>query len=267
MLDVNISNICNELYLFCCNNDQIKFENFIIKFYIDYISDTNNSYIAIFLKNKLEQLSIKSDRIHRKILCEIVIFLSICNKPNKQNISNIEIECNIENLLKMMKSHNKGGIKYILDKLIKSKEEFEFEFDLDITEKQKKDYVWKLWEIILNYSDNSYTESLFFLYCLNYNNKLRKERLKLLYDAYYSICNHMIISSYDYNKIIIQCMLKIDMLFQNNSKEEMYELCINMCPEEEISGGMKEYKYMEEKKKIEIEEYKKIYFYKSNEQK
>lgn len=62
-------------------------------------------------------------------------------------------------------------------------------------------------------------------------------------------------------------MLKIDMLFQNNSKEEMYELCINMCPEEEISGGMKEYKYMEEKKKIEIEEYKKIYFYKSNEQK
>jgi hypothetical protein len=266
MLNKNILKVCEELYVFCCQNNQIKFENFTIDFYINYISGTKNMYIIIFLSNKLSLLNHKSNFIYRKLLCEIILLLTICNKPNINTYSyhEVNINMNIDNLILSIKEKNKNSMRYILNNLLKCKDEFEFKFNLNLTEKQKKDYIWKLWEIILDNFNNKYIDSLFYLYCLNYTNKERKHRLRLLFDAYDSLCEDMIISSDEYNEIIIQCMLKIDLLFQMNKKEEMYDMCMNLLTIDENKEKNTSL-FIDDVKKIKLNDNKKIYFYKSNE--
>lgn len=210
----------NDIYSICVETTNIYSQNInktskeIVNLFIKFLLHSKNIYLAKFISTKLKQIQNQSKSLLRKLLVEIYVFISIVNKPNlEKDIFNIKVSK--KNVFIDEKIFFDNLTKYNRDDMFKT---------VSILHKSNPELMWKL---ILHISKQKhFIEHLQYLYSFTKNIKLLLLAYDTLYESYYYSC--------DYNDIIIQCMLKIDYIY--NEKEiidknsELYTSCMKYIP-------------------------------------
>lgn len=218
----------------------------ITTFFLKYLISSKNVYISSFLINRLQKLiSIKEDKyLYRKVLVEIYVFLAICNKPT-DNETCLEF--------KKTRISKNDDVKKCLSDELKNKRDMDKIFSYIVQlEKTEKEYLWsKIYKLV---SDNPLKKTLvinlFELYKITPN----KDYILAAYKSLYII--DYIIDASVYHKLIFQCMLKINYLYEYAEiKEDLFLKCLNYVPHKNISITSNKFlvSYVLEKKPIKIE--------------
>ena len=226
LLNKNIHQICYDIakYEISCkkNLDSITIK-FAINFYLKYIMGTNNVYPSLFLMKKLTELEQKDSLIKRKLLIEIILFLTVCNKPLNETKTKVSKKYKLEECEEILKQE-----------LRTHRREEVIIHCVDILFKMKKDVLWKIIKIVVNSSKTkflkSYVDSLEYMY-----SKVPKK--EFLLEAYKCISSESSImyffDSSEYTSIIFQCMMKINYIYLEmglfDKHMNMYKACL-MCP-------------------------------------
>lgn len=221
ILNKNIVQICYETA--DLNKKVSKVVKHIIQFYLKHFVGTRNTYIVMFLSNRIQKLySCESNsHIYRKVLVEIYVFLGICNKPlnekkGKTTRSKISEDNTEEVMLNELNTFRKENvIMGCVNALVKTKAPL-------------------LWQVIQNLSEfPEYIRELNHLY--NYF-----ENKELLFEAYRTIIvpqERYFYDNSEYTNLIFQCMLKVNYIYEEkelfDKQMEMYVACLN-CPTDRL---------------------------------
>jgi hypothetical protein len=249
LLNQNIKDICFDTVRISKLQKSVVHKN-IIKFFIQFLISSKNVYISSFLNNRLKKFSACNDKyVLRKILVEMYVFLALCNKPT-----------DIDGFLQFtkIKLAKDIDIKHLLKAELKGKREMNTILNYVCKlEKTNKEYLWS--SIFHLVHDNSlkkqYVLNLFELYKMNANKEL-------LFAAYRVL--HILDLTYDitvYHKLIFQCMLKINYLYEDNEiKQDLFLKCLTYIPHENMSLTSNKFlvSYQLENKTITIENKSKI---------
>lgn len=228
LLNKNIHQICYEIVKYeisCKKNTDLTIAKYVINFFLKYILGTNNVYPGIFLMEKLLNLDKKEDIIKKKLLIEIFVFLSICNKPVNENkvvnksLKKFKLEECEEILKQELHTHRREEvILHCVDTLFKT----------------KKDTLWKIVKIVVCSNKvkmlKKYVDSLELM-----NSKVPKK--EFLLEAYKCVTSESSImyfyDSSEYTSIIFQCMMKVNYIYLEmglfDKHMNMYKACL-MCP-------------------------------------
>ena len=226
LLNKNIHQICYDIAKYeisCKKNINLITNKFTINFFLKYILGTNNVYPGMFLMKKLTELEQKNSFIKKKLLIEIFLFLSICNKPLNVNRSRISKKFKLEECEEILKQELKTH-----------RREEVIVHCVDILFKTKKDVLWKIIKIVVNSNKikflKDYVNSLEYM-----SSKVPKK--EFLLEAYKCISSESSImyffDSSEYTSIIFQCMMKINYIYLEmglfDKHMNMYKACL-MCP-------------------------------------
>lgn len=232
LLECNIMNICYETVSINATKRINQIIPNVINFFVKYVIHSTNLYHAVFVKTKLQNLikcsELPNEDIKRKLLVEIYVYLSICNKPiHNKNISKtkkIKLKEDVENILiNELKTYRKQNIiESCLDVLIKSNITF-------------------VWDICREFSEiPEYVNTMEELYGMC-------RRKELVFDAFAKLDKHGLkYSNSDYTNIILQCMMKINYIYYEkdlfDKHMEVYIKCLN-CPLEKLTDTFHSIQY------------------------
>lgn len=209
-----------DIHEICIQSTNINISNFkqisknVTMFYIKNLAGIKNMYPCIFIATKLRLLQNSCNvYISRKLILEIYLYLSLCNKPLKQPTYHHKI------------------INKPKDQLIKQLEGYTPNEDIILNcvhslYKTDKEYMWNM--IIKTTPYKEYVSALYVLFNFH-NNK------NLLFNAYKTIVSKKYyVDTSDYQNIIFQCMMKINYLYHEkglcNNNMEIYNQCIDYMP-------------------------------------
>ena len=238
----------NDIYSICVETTNIYSQNInktskeIVNLFIKFLLHSKNIYLAKFISTKLKQIQNQSKSLLRKLLVEIYLFISIVNKPNlEKDIFNIKVSK--KNVFIDEQIFFDNLTKYNRDDMFKT---------VSILHKSNPELMWKL---ILHISkQKNFIEHLQYLYSFTKNIKLLLLAYDTLYESYYYSC--------DYNDIIIQCMLKIDYIYNEkeiiDKKSELYTSCMKYIPLKKNIINKNVYQnYTSSEKNLQINEFNK----------
>jgi hypothetical protein len=216
ILSKDIKQICYETVYLESSKKLPAISKNIVNFFCKYVVGSKNMYLYSFIATKLQQLEKKhlenNSHMYRKLLVEIYVILSICNKPvlskpKFKKMTEVEAE-----LLLMKELNTSRNLKKMLDcvnALIKTKIEI-------------------LWKVSLSLSKNiDYIRNLYFLYSIS-------PKKELILEAYTSLTeDNYFWDTSTYSNIIFQCMLKVNYIYEEFDKYdknmELYIKCM-YCP-------------------------------------
>jgi hypothetical protein len=220
ILNNNIVTICYETITIASTKKVKQIVKQILQFYCKYILGSKNTYVTTFLSRKLQNLQeVVDNNIYRKLLVEIYVFLSICNKPVRSNgkqTKKVKLEEAEQVLLKELNSYRREEIILgCVNALIKTKADL-------------------LWQVVLSISKYpEYIKELNILYSY-------LENKQLLFEAYRTLVastDQYIYSNSEYSNLIFQCMLKVNYIYEEHDmfdkNMDMYIACLN-CPHDKL---------------------------------
>ena len=185
----------------------------VINLLCKYVLPTCNTYIPMFLLNRLENLKEcdNNSLIYKKILAEIYLFLGVCNKKrNKHNYKKIK------------------DPEATLVKHLSSNRNMDIVLNCVWTlHKDKSDLLWKAVHKISQH--HAYINALYALYNLN-------PHPLLLCEAYHTLDNRLVLQfdSSAYNEIILQCLIKLNYIYEElelvDKNDLVYFACLNFIP-------------------------------------
>jgi hypothetical protein len=190
----------------CTQSDKNKIKSTIIKIFTNTYAASKNMYIVCFLKTKLSELDLCTSLVFHKLICEIFVFLGTINKPRKAEFDK-GFEENAS--YKLTQSIDKETRHRCINSMLKASEDF------------------ILWDVVLKNSEHpEYISSLSYLYEQNES----KVFLYLAYNTFHE--KDLYYSSTIYNKIIIQCMIKLPYLLEENDILffNIYKTCLDYEP-------------------------------------
>lgn len=216
----------------------------ITKYFTKYLLCSKNVYISSFILNRLSKIAQcgKCD-VYRKILVEVYLLLSLCNKP----IENEEyLKYNTQ------KINKNEDCKKMLQKEMKSNRHYDKIMTLvSKLEKTEKEFLWKyIYSLSSEELNKRYVKNLFELYKI-------EPCKQFLFAAYKSL--YIVDYVYDvtaYHKVIFQCMLKINYLYKyEDVQRDIYVTCLNYIPRinDSITSNKYLMTYIADKKKVLIE--------------
>jgi hypothetical protein len=207
ILSQNIEGICYESFKYNLKNKNKLYKD-VNEILCSKLLFNNNVYIFDFIFKRLKhiEMCISYDNMFRKVIVEIFVFISIQNKscnllPNQpQIVSKDKFEVEL--------SKQSPNIEIILNHLnsIKKKDNH--------TYWDRLEYITKNKNVFLFFKKmNSLS-----------NNKL------LLFGAYFTICCNSYTNEVTYNNILLQCMLKIDLIAIEKEiiDKSFYDKCLYM---------------------------------------
>lgn len=196
----------------------------IITFYIKHLIGTRNTYIVMFLSNRINKLSCCEidSHIYRKVLVEIYVFLGICNRPVKDDKQPKKTKTKIKEC---------EAEQVMLNELNTYRKESVIMGCVNVLAKTKGPLLWKVIENITEYTD--YVRELNNLY--NY-----VENKELIFEAYRTIIvpqEQYFYNNGEYANLIFQCMLKVNYIYEEkeqfDKQMEVYIACLN-CPPDRL---------------------------------
>jgi hypothetical protein len=247
ILNKNVVEICYESIQLESKKIQIIIKN-IMQFYFKHVLGSKNTYVTLFLSTKLEFLEHYQQTnifIYRKLLVELYLILAFCNK----NINSTK--CKVKTL-KLSEDEAERVLQNEINTYRK------MDLILGCVSKLYKTKADILWRIIENISNQTvYVSSLNKLYA-------HCEKKELLLEAYKTLSQEELYyyNNGDYSNIILQCMLKINYIYEEISKfnkhMEIYIKCLNfplkgLSPAPVMQYNRLSYMHEEKNKKIVIE--------------
>jgi hypothetical protein len=247
ILNKNVVDICYESIQLESKKVQCVVKN-ILQFYSKHILGIKNTYVTIFIGNKLPHLEYYYEtniKIYRKLLVELYLVLSLSKRNTKQ--TNIKI--------KKLKMSEDDTEKVLLNEINTYRK---MDLILGCVSKLYKTKADLLWRIIESITDHSlYVKSLNNLY---HNN----EKKDYVLEAYKTLSQEepYYYNNVDYSNIILQCMLKINYIYEEINKfdkhMEIYVKCLNyplkgMSHEYPVQYNRLSYIHEEKNKRVNIE--------------
>lgn len=244
IINQNIKEVCYDTVRISTLKQSV-IEKDITTFFLKYLISSKNVYISSFLINRLQKFpNIKDNKyLYRKVLVELYVFLSICNKPTDN-----------ETYVDFKKSRiSKDNVKKILSDELKNKREINKIFSCIVQlEKTEKEYLWsKIYKLV---ADSPIKKMLVMNLFEFYKISPHKDFILAAYKSLYIV--DYIHDASIYHKLIFQCMLKINYLYAfSELKEDLFLKCLNYIPHENVSITSNKFlvSYVLEKKPIEIE--------------
>ena len=184
----------------------------VVKIFSNTFSGSKNTYIARFLSSRLNQLETCSPQVYNKILCEIFVFLGTINKPSSYK-------------------GDKGFESNPMDKIYSStgRDVKQRCVNSILRDNRSDDFI--LWDMVLKNTDQEeYVHSLQHMWAIHSDNTLLYMAFDTFYESHYY-------SSSIYNKIIFQCMIKLQYLKEDDSESKLntYITCLNYEPKKTIT--------------------------------
>ena len=247
VLNKDVQNLCLEIHSQFITNKLNGLIKEFIHIYIKYFAHTNNLHVSKFINSRLDV--IKTSEIQEKIICELYVFLTLLTSHDSECIENMNNNYtqNIDDWIIDFESfvvvRDYSTSEKCMKEILKLKDDLCDERLLiksnSIDEKYQRDGVWWLWFKMYNLmkTDNrKLEESLvyenFKIFKYDYNKTIRNKRTPLLKVVLYSLCmTSKVYEQEIYDKILIQIMLKINLLYPISKHSCMYKNYLFTCPE------------------------------------